>query len=430
MKRLCSFLIFFFIFLWAMPGHPKDPQKKEKDPEVKFTTPRSYTARKIILFPIEIPGYVLHALIFPVDQTMQMLERKRVFERVTDFLSNKEKTFFVYPIIDYNLSSSFGGGLGIKHIDLFHDQYVLDANYLIHINLDQFAGVSFGKENAFLLLERPVSFNVTTKYKRLLSYDYYGIGNDSQQNNHSTFTLNDIDLKAKFSYEFLKNLSAEAFIGIVGDQTGPQGRGDYPNVDTTFPPAQTAGYNRWIDYFRVGADLRHDTRDSKRRPMSGGFRELRFERFQFLGSGSYDYNEYTLDVGQYFTPWKGNLTIYLHNKWVFQQETGGSKIPFYRLAVLEMWSPLRGFKRGRFRDMSSVLFNIEGHYPLSRMVDGIVFYDTGRVFDGIKNISLNDLKYSAGFSLELHFTQINLLRFMLGYGGEGVNWSIGISKQI
>lgn len=430
MKRLCSLLIFFFILSWALPAHSMAPKKDKKDPEVKFTTPGSYKARKIILFPIELPGYVIRAIIFPVDQTMQLLERKRVFERAADFLSNKEKTFFVYPIIDYNLSSSFGGGIGIKHIDLFHDQYVLGASYRIHVNLDQFAEVSLGKEDAFLFLERPVSFNTTAKYERLLSDDYYGIGNDSQRSNQSTFTLDDIDLKAKISYEFIDNLSAEAFIGYAGNQTGPKGRGDYPNVDATFPPVQTAGYNRWINYFRLGADLRHDTRDNRQWPKSGGFREIRFERFQFLGSGSYDYNEYTLDLGQYFTPWKGKLTIFLHNKWVFQQETGGSNIPFYRLAVLETWSPLRGFKRGRFRDASSVLFNIEGRYPVSRMIDGIIFYDTGRVFNGINNISLNHLKYSVGFGLKLHFTQINFLNFMLGYGGEGINWSIGVSKQI
>jgi hypothetical protein len=430
MKCLCSFLTFFFIISWIIPAYSKEPHKNEKVPEVKFTTPGSYTARKIILFPIEIPGYVMHALIFPVDAAMQMLERERVFERAADFLSNKDKTFFVYPIIEYNLSSNFGGGLGIKHIDLFHDQYELDASYRIHVNLDQFADASFGKKDAFFFLGKPVSFNLTAKYKRLLGNDYYGIGNDSTRNDHSTFTLDDIDTKANISYEFMKNLSAEAFIGIIGDSTGPKGRGGYPNVDTTFPPAQTAGYNRWISYFRAGAGLIHDTRDSENRPRSGGVRELRFERYQFLGSGSYDYNEYTLDVGQYFTPWKGNFTIYLHNKWVFQQETGKSRIPFYRLAALDMWSLLRGFKRGRFRDTSSVLFNIEGHYPISRLIDCMVFYDTGRVFDGISNISFNNIKYSAGFGLKLHFTKINILRFMLGYGGEGVNWSIGVSKQI
>ena len=136
------------------------------------------------------------------------------------------------------------------------------------------------------------------------------------------------------------------------------------------------------------------------------------------------------DIEHYFRLWKPGLVFHVRNNWTFQQEIGGQRVPFYRLALLDASSPLRGFKRGRFRDKSSVLFNFEYLFPLSRMIGGILFVDTGRVFNGVSNFSFSNWKYSAGGGLELHLFKVTLLNFLVGYGGEGVNLMLGVSKKI
>jgi len=149
--------------------------------------------KKILLFPLDMPGYAIKLGVFPLTFTFTELQKHYAIERMNDALSNKEKTLWFYPIVEGGAGSSFGGGVGIKAIDLFHEKYQLGAYYKIHINLDQYAHASFGKDNAFSIFDKPVSYEAITDFQRLTSVDYYGIGNSSSRRNHSQYLINNIN---------------------------------------------------------------------------------------------------------------------------------------------------------------------------------------------------------------------------------------------
>ncbi len=428
-KKLFIFLCFLFLInsFISISYAQKDSLNKTK---ITTQPPTRYYLKKIAWFPLDFPGYVLRAAVFPIDYTFRKMQERRMFNRIADKLSNEDKTIWVYPIIEAGAGSSFGGGLGTKFTNLFNDGYHLDAKYRIHINLDQYVSFDFGKYNAFDLWNRPVSFALELNFKRQLGEDYYGIGNNSKRSNHTEFANNDLQAMFKLGWQFFPHFYFEPQIGFCASHTAAKQHGSHPSIQNVFPMNSLPGFNRWVDYFTPGLKIRHDTRENKDRPRSGGEQYAAYHYYQFLGDGNFSFNHYELHLSQYIPVWHPGVVLAVHNTWVFEQKINGSRIPFDRQADLDAWHMLRGFDRGRFRDSSSVVFNVEYFFPLSGILEGMLFYDTGRVFSGITNFSFGEFKYSAGAGLNLHLFDINLLRFRAAYGGEGVNIIIGVTTKI
>lgn len=93
-----------------MPFVVMAQERVEADPEVEIRVPRSHTVSKVLLFPLELPRYVIKYATYPLAATGRFIERKHVVERTIDFLSNEERTLFVYPIIEIGAGSGIGGG--------------------------------------------------------------------------------------------------------------------------------------------------------------------------------------------------------------------------------------------------------------------------------------------------------------------------------
>ncbi|MBN1283286.1 MAG: BamA/TamA family outer membrane protein [Proteobacteria bacterium] len=400
------------------------------DPEVEIRPPGSYYAKRAALFPLELPAYAFKVALFPISEGMALMERKRVFERTAEFLSNKEHTMWVYPIINWGAGDNFGGGAGFKHRDLFGEQYVLGASYTINISLTQHAEASLARDEVFSLWDRPVSFWTGIEWDRVTNADYYGKGSDTPRDDHSRYEIDDIRWEGQLRMGLGHGVEIGASLGLMSALTGPSTYGGYPSVETTFGAASLPGYDRWLTHLKFGLGVGHSTLDDRRRPRRGGLQKLALAWNQCLNSRQLSYGALTFDAEHYFPMWKlGHVFVARYNM-VLEQAFGGDQVPFYRLAVLDYRSPLRGFKRGRFRDTSSMLFNFEYLFPVSRMVEGIVFADTGRVFDGLSDFSFDSWKYSAGGGMNLKLFRITLLKFRAAYGGEGVNLMLGMTMSI
>ena len=76
----------------------------KQEPVADIQPPLSYYARKFFLFPLDLPSYAMRVVTLPVGAGLKFLQKKHVIDKTLDFLSNKDKTFWVYPII------SGGGG--------------------------------------------------------------------------------------------------------------------------------------------------------------------------------------------------------------------------------------------------------------------------------------------------------------------------------
>ena len=170
------------------------PAQASNDPVVMIKPPASYYTKKIAFFPLEIPVYLLKGITWPLGAASRYVERKGLIERVSNGLSNKKHTLWIYPIIEGGAGSGFGGGAGVRAGDLFHQNYQLSARYTVHINFDQHASFSFWRPGEFDIAGVPAEWHFDTRWQRLTGNDFFGIGNWSSANNHTQYLLNEMNI--------------------------------------------------------------------------------------------------------------------------------------------------------------------------------------------------------------------------------------------
>lgn len=409
---------------------PASPEVPADEPVVRITPPASADARRAIFFPLRIPSYALRAATLPIGMLFKLIERKQVVQRVADALSNKEKTMWAYPIVEGGAGSGFGGGMGLTHTDLFHENYNLKLRYTAHINMNMDASAAFGRPLAFRIAGTPVSWATAVHWMRLTNENYYGIGPTTTQGNDSAYLINRTIVGGALAFELIEDLSFNfgAAYDVAG--TGPNTYGSLPSVGQTFPAGQRIGYSDWLHYVVFDAKLQYDSRDNLSMPSRGGLYSFSIKRYQHIGRGDFDFFQEELDARHFFPIGSPRIVLALHAGLLLQQTTGGSEIPFYRLATLDVNTPLRGFTQGRFHDHNLFILNAEYRFPVWNSIDGVFFVDTGRVFHRIQDFTVKDFRYSVGGGLRLSALGLMLLRFDLAYGGEGIVTMVGISRSL
>ncbi len=433
MRRILWTIFIAAFVAVAAPAQAMKPPKRAAPPPpqqvpagetaVLITPPPSYTARRIALFPLEIPGYALKAALWPVGAALEWSQREHYMDRLTNALSFKSQRIWIYPVIDKSPGSSFGGGVAFKGIDLWEKGYNIDAAYRVHVSGDMFANVLFRKEDLFRIAGIPVALEFNGSWAWQTSYPYYGVGNDSAGSDQSSWNEQDLDGTARLGLEPIRHLALYALLGGSATMTG-DGSTDGVNPAANPPP----GYGRWLPYLRVGTGIAFDNRDAEWDPRRGGLQLLEFSRFQYFGGGGgFSYNDANLLLSQYIPLWSPKHTLLLRTSWHVQSR--GTSVPVPRLATLDADHWLRGFGRGRFRDNASAVFNVEYYFPLFSRLRGMVLFDYGRVFDGLSDFTFSDFKYSAGGGFDLNATRVIVLRFRAAYGGEGVKFLFTLLRK-
>lgn len=404
----------------------REEQKKEGFWDLPDMPEHLHGGRKVAMYIISVPTtYVARVVTWPMALAADALIRKGVVRKVVNAVSNKERTFWVYPRLELGFGNGFGGGVGVRHYDLFDKNYQFYANYLVYVNLDQRGAFGIVKPDAFLIAGKPFGYKFETKLLHDKDESFYGIGNDSSRSNKAKYGLDSIATGGALTFEPMENLLAEGDFYILADASITS---ENPPVQSVFPASELPGFGRDLTYAIIGLSLSHDTRDAEGRPQHGGLRRGTIARFQGLGKGGYDFNLYMLEFEQFITPWLPRHTFGLRFAWQYRQPTGTSEVPFYHMARLDVYSPVRGFGWGRFRDRGNIVFNVSYRFPIWEYLDGEFFFDTGRVFHEMSDISLKALKFTGGGGLLFSTKNYFLLRAELAYGGEGVRFLFKTSQ--
>ncbi|MEW6259406.1 MAG: outer membrane protein assembly factor BamA [Thermodesulfobacteriota bacterium] len=153
--------------------------------------------------------------------------------------------------------------------------------------------------------------------------------------------------------------------------------------------------------------IRYDSRDRVFNPTEGANHQISVEYAgDFLG-GTIGFTKYIAETGWYI-PLFWKTVGFIHAKGGIIDQHPGELLPPYDRFYLGGINSLRGFS---WRDLSPVdengdkiggdkfvQFNLEYIFPLIREagVMGVVFYDTGNVYDDNDDIDLGNLRKSAG----------------------------------
>ncbi len=173
----------------------------------------------------------------------------------------------------------------------------------------------------------------------------------------------------------------------------------------------------------VSASIRYDSRDRVFNPTEGQNHALTVE-YSGIG-GDIGFVKYTGELGVYF-PLFWETVGFIHTEGGYMQEVSGKLIPDYEKFYLGGINSMRGFdwrdifvpdeegaKSGGFK---YVQLNLEYIFPLVKEAGlmGVVFYDTGNVYDKDESVDLGNLRESAGAGFRW-YSPLGPIRIEYGY---------------
>jgi len=187
--------------------------------------------------------------------------------------------------------------------------------------------------------------------------------------------------------------------------------------------------------------LKYDSRDKVFNPTEGSEHTV---SVQYAGlGGDIGFTRYIAETGWYIPLFKGTVGS-IHAKTGYVSQNSGGRLPSYERFNLGGINSLRGFERedlspkklnsdGVWTEIGGnkfVQFNLEFIFPLIKEagVMGVLFFDTGDVYDNHESINFGNLRESVGGGIRW-YSPMGPMRIEYGYildpvkdAGEGGKW--------
>ena len=389
----------FIVFLIPSLIYPQDPkniiQKTGKAVEQagKKTVQTVNDVAKTLTEPIRDPKAAMSRW-FDFDPRLETGERTN-FNVLPLFVSSPER----------------GVGFGIK----FAQESLLKKQDLIGLQIVQ---TLKGKSSYRLNYSLPPHFFKQLELEISMGYEnyerfYYGVGNQSNQENESMYNPEYFDVKIPILYKITNLFSMGIFINfenwkIVGtEKTGALQKDFSKLIGTDSSRLYTSGYL-----------MRWDSRNSKTDPSKGFFIEGALEYSKKLLGSETDFTRTTLE-SRYFYPLSNND----HHVFAFRtfMDYKSKDVPFYKLPELGGIFFNRGLIEGRFRDTLSFTGNWEYRLKIYHRLHWAFFVDAGNVYEEFHAIHIAHTKITGGTGMRYYVPPGNLLlaRIDGGYSSEG-----------
>lgn len=262
-----------------------------------------------------------------------------------------------------------------------------------------------------------------TEYRNLKSLNFFGIGNETTQDDERTYRLNDRSVNSHFWLNPRGLLSVGAQVGWYSAETGTGT--DVDPDETMFDPADLPGFGIPRNDFGVaGGWVEFDMRDKWEQPPVGIEARITALRFEDLDENDFDFTRLIADVKGYIPLGHRNRILALRFRTSHSDRESGSLVPFYLMETLGGAKTIRGFDEFRFRDRRNFLIQAEYRWEIWAFVDMTVFVDTGKVFSDLNDFNFEDLHTGYGFGLRVHTPGGFRLRFDLARSTEGIKLHI------
>jgi len=195
----------------------------------------------------------------------------------------------------------------------------------------------------------------------------------------------------------------------------------------------------------VSTTLRRDTRDRIFEPTEGSDNGLTIEHAGTPFGGDIGFTKYTADSGWYI-PLFWDTVGMIHGRTGFIGGDGTGKVPTWERFYMGGMNSIRGYD---WREISPVdpvtgdeiggnkmiQFNLEFLFPIIKKsgLRGVIFYDTGNVYDNGEKLELSNLRESIGYGFRW-YSPIGPIRLEYGYildserkGEGGWEFSMGMA---
>jgi outer membrane protein insertion porin family len=320
----------------------------------------------------------------------------------------RKRSISVFPILMYDSDIGFGfGGKGIVKNN-FQKNESFDLILFGSTKGEQWYVFTFSIPDFEIRQNTryPLAFDLRLEYDKFLKSNFFGIGNDSEDNEWQfpkEFTKLELTLGRAFSEQII------AEIGLFYDFTSVYGYEDVNPMLSEDVPGTGENLTSYLT-----ARWRWDTRDSQINPHKGWRLGFNSDFASRTFGGDYAFNRYRLEIGRY-----QRLFSYSHILAVrfWLQHVQGTT-PYYEQSIIGGSGTARGLKADRFIDLAFTLVSIEYRFPLYKKLGGVLFTDTGRVYPHIRHLNFRNWKPSVGAGLRYYLENF-VVRFDIGNSLEG-----------
>ena len=375
--------------------------------------PEEMKARETWENVVSLPGIILYAPFWAVfkltEQAIALQSRYRIGNRVAALVISPDGSRGLIPVY------SSRGGLGLN----FFKKHI--PNEAARFNL----AASWGRLGRSLYQARlrrleagPLSFGGQLIYRNMPDERFYGFGSNSLDSDETNYQIKTATAEAAIARWFTERLVVGVIAGVDNSRTGA-GKADTSPSTTDVYGDSLPGLGDDITVGRVMLGVIYNGANRRVRPSNGFTVEARIRVDHELSNGPFAYSTGFLDVIKYIGL-KRNRTLFLRGAFRSSDRLTDKEIPFYETSQLGSQETIRGFHRNRFRDLDAILGTVEYRYPISAMIDALLFVDAGQVQrDVFQDFSSNDTQWVFGAGFRVWKMDGSLIRLELGVGEDG-----------
>ena len=346
---------------------------------------------------ISAPKFLIIILIFCTNIIYAQNFFKRYVNNLVNNKSNLDQPqLLIYPTLAYAPETTWEIG--------FSSLYVFYAKRNITNRLSEINGFTFFTlENQYGLWFDHAIYTDQDKWfllgkVRFQSFPLYfhGIGNNSPEKYTARVEANQILIKERV----LKNLKKNLFLGLEIDYQNLSSvdfiLAEPSNTNFQYPLGHEGSTN-----LGLGMGLVQDNRHNVLNVRKGFYSELAILHSNPAWGSTYNFTSINSDTRIYKPIGKNNvLAAQLLGQFNF------GDVPFNQLAQMGGESMMRGYYYGRHRDNNQLAAQVEYRFlPIpfrfTNRIGAAAFAGTGTVFKEPRDISVPNLKFSAGAGLRL-----------------------------
>ncbi len=324
-----------------------------------------------------------------------------------DTLTNEtERNYFIaIPILFYGEETSWGFGATTGYY--FTKEGLNKAS-----NIQGTAVYTLKNQASISLYPKIYTSNRDFFYSGHINANYYpdkffGIGRNTPGSNEESYTSKELSALIQRQRVLFGTLMAGVQINLGYNCVQDLENGGVlilGNITGTKP------------YFSsgIGVVMTWDTRNNNFYPTEGSFYKVGLLVNNKIFGSKVNYSQISIDLREFYPINKKHLVALQ----IFSEITWGDT-PFQQMPTLGGSDILRGYYKGRYRDMMMFSAQAEYRFPIYKWLKGSAFCAAGDVFNQVDNISFKEFKLSGGLGLRTRVNPANVhLRFDVGFTQE------------